>query len=308
MQRNYTLIIFFSFKSEYFVQYFQTGSFQLFVNGYKDADYWLRRFEQEPLAQKVQNNFQLEFEKLVVLDYIIRNTDRGNDNWLIRYEQPKLTNVGRNHHSQMASMTSSQSSTSKIPFRNHYIHPVAIDDQMHDLPLDDDFGGMSSGSNKSSDSAISVHSNNELIGASSSGLGQSTDERKAQNSIEDDWHLVQLPKIEIAAIDNGLAFPFKHPDSWRAYPYHWAWLPQAKIPFSNAIKNHVLPLLSDMNFVEELCSDLYELFKQDKGFDKRLFERQMAVMRGQILNLTQALKDNKSPVQLVQMPAVIVER
>jgi hypothetical protein len=34
----------------------------------------------------------------------------------------------------------------------------------------------------------------------------------------------------------------------------------------------------------------------------------MSVMRGQILNLTQALKDGKSPVQLVQMPAVIVER
>lgn len=31
-------------------------------------------------------------------------------------------------------------------------------------------------------------------------------------------------------------------------------------------------------------------------------------MRGQILNLTQALKDGKSPVQLVQMPAVIVEK
>lgn len=34
----------------------------------------------------------------------------------------------------------------------------------------------------------------------------------------------------------------------------------------------------------------------------------MSVMRGQILNLTQALKDSKSPVQLVQMPAVIVEK
>ena len=34
----------------------------------------------------------------------------------------------------------------------------------------------------------------------------------------------------------------------------------------------------------------------------------MSVMRGQILNLTQALRDGKSPVQLVQMPAVIVER
>lgn len=48
--------------------------------------------------------------------------------------------------------------------------------------------------------------------------------------------------------------------------------------------------------------------QQDKGFDRSLFERQMSVMRGQILNLTQALKDGKSPVQLVQMPAVIVEK
>ena len=27
------------------------------------------------------------------------------------------------------------------------------------------------------------------------------------------------PKIYVAAIDNGLAFPFKHPDSWRACKY-----------------------------------------------------------------------------------------
>lgn len=39
-----------------------------------------------------------------------------------------------------------------------------------------------------------------------------------------------------------------------------------------------------------------------------MFERQMSVMRGQILNLKQALTDRKSPVQLVQMPSVIVER
>lgn len=53
---------------------------------------------------------------------------------------------------------------------------------------------------------------------------------------------------------------------------------------------------------------LFIAFQQDKGFDRHMFERQMSVMRGQILNLTQALKDCKSPVQLVQMPAVIVER
>ena len=44
-------------------------------------------------------------------------------------------------------------------------------------------------------------------------------------------------------------------------PYHWAWLPQAKIPFSPMIRDHLLPLLSDMNFVQELCDGLYELFK-----------------------------------------------
>ncbi|EEC01224.1 phosphatidylinositol 4-kinase type-II, putative, partial [Ixodes scapularis] len=116
------------------------------------------------------------------------------------------------------------------------------------------------------------------------------------------------PETRIAAIDNGLAFPFKHPDSWRAYPYHWAWLPMAKVPFSAETRDLVLPQLSDMNFVQEMCDELHVLFKRDPGFDGNLFEKQMSVMRGQILNLNQALKDGKSPVQLVQLPAVIVER
>ncbi|XP_062069098.1 phosphatidylinositol 4-kinase type 2-beta [Lepus europaeus] len=198
------------------------GSFQLFVEGYKEAEYWLRKFEADPLPENIRKQFQSQFERLVVLDYIIRNTDRGNDNWLIRYEKEKC-------------------------------------DKKTDLE-------------------------------------------------ESNWINDKESLIKIAAIDNGLAFPFKHPDEWRAYPFHWAWLPQAKVPFSEEIRNLILPYISDMNFVQDLCEDLYELFKTDKGFDKATFESQMSVMRGQILNLTQALKDGKSPVQLVQMPCVIVER
>lgn len=231
----------------------KTGSFQLFVDGYKDADYWLRRFEQEPLPARLGQKFQLQFERLVVLDYIIRNTDRGNDNWLIKYDQPTIL------------PTSPTSPNGASP---------------------NGFGMQNGGSNG-------------FMPRSSTRL---------EMTEHTDWNLVQLPEIRIAAIDNGLAFPFKHPDSWRAYPYHWAWLPQAKQPFSQDIRDLILPSLSDLNFVEELCNELYELFRQDKGFDRGLFERQMSVMRGQILNLTQALKDGKSPVQLVQMPAVIVER
>ncbi|KAJ1526368.1 hypothetical protein ONE63_009514 [Megalurothrips usitatus] len=204
------------------------GSFQMFVEGFKDADYWLRRFETEPLSPKLQTEFQNHFERLVVLDYIIRNTDRGNDNWLIKYDQPSLNSRASSRGGEMEDAT--------------------------------------------------------------------------------EWNVVELPLISLAAIDNGLAFPFKHPDSWRAYPYHWAWLPQAKVPFSQAIGDQLLPLIGDMNYVQDLCDDLYHLFKQDKGFDRHLFERQMSVMRGQILNLKQALTDRKSPVQLVQMPSVIVER
>lgn len=198
------------------------GSFQLFVEGYREADYWLRRFEAEPLPENIRKQLQSQFERLVVLDYVIRNTDRGNDNWLIKYENPGEREQGQKDTEW----------------------PEA-----------------------SSDSCI-----------------------------------------KIAAIDNGLAFPFKHPDEWRAYPFHWAWLPQAKVAFSQETRDLVLSRLSDMNFVQDLCEDLYEMFKADKGFDKTMFERQMSVMRGQILNLTQALKDGKSPIQLVQMPRVVVER
>jgi len=208
----------------------KVGSFQTFVSGFKDADFWLRRFDSENLPANTAKDFQFQFEKLVVLDYIIRNTDRGNDNWLIKYEKPDASDKSKTY-------------------------------------------GVAGG--------------------------------------EDDdtlWIPPSEPAVAVAAIDNGLAFPFKHPDEWRAYPYHWAWLPFAKTPFSEEIKELVLSAISDMNFVQEICDELFELFSSDKGFDRDVYEKQMSVMRGQILNLTQALKDGKSPVQLVQMPVVIVER
>ncbi|XP_041921263.1 phosphatidylinositol 4-kinase type 2-alpha-like [Alosa pseudoharengus] len=196
----------------------KVGSFQLFVEGHKDADYWLRRFEAEPLPEMTNRQLQLQFERLVVLDYIIRNTDRGNDNWLIKY----------------------------------------------DCPAD-------------------------------------------KGSKDEEWVMVKEPIVKLAAIDNGLAFPLKHPDSWRAYPFYWAWLAQAKVPFSQDIRELVLPKLTDPAFIRDLEEDLYELFKKDPGFDRGQFHKQLAVMRGQILNLSQALKEERSPLQLVQMPPVVVE-
>lgn len=60
--------------SKYSSLMFQVGSFQLFVEGYKEADYWLRKFETDPLPENTRKEFQSQFERLVILDYVIRNT------------------------------------------------------------------------------------------------------------------------------------------------------------------------------------------------------------------------------------------
>ncbi|CAD6499918.1 BgTH12-04023 [Blumeria graminis f. sp. triticale] len=38
-------------------------------------------------TEKTKNSFREELEKLVILDYIMRNTDRGLDNWMIKVDQ-----------------------------------------------------------------------------------------------------------------------------------------------------------------------------------------------------------------------------
>jgi phosphatidylinositol 4-kinase type 2 len=114
--------------------------------------------------------------------------------------------------------------------------------------------------------------------------------------------------INIAAIDNGLAFPYKHPDEWRAYPFYWIWHPLAQAPFSENISQLVLDKLKNSQFTQSLIDDLRALFSADKGFDQDIFDKQIAVMRGQILNLTNAIEQHKSPWQLVHMPPVTIER
>ena len=103
-----------------------------------------------------------------MLDYIIRNTDRGNDNWLIKFKKPPPS------------------------------------------PVTTPRGGVGDTQAQGGENAAL----NSGAGTSSHLIGQ--------NKMVTD-------EIDVSAIDNGLAFPIKHPDSWRAYPYHWAWLPCAKV-------------------------------------------------------------------------------
>ncbi|KAI3380147.1 hypothetical protein SNEBB_006914 [Seison nebaliae] len=221
---------------------FKTGSLQTFVKDYQDAATFYRRYDTVNEPSAVNDRFNFLFEKLVCLDYLIRNTDRGHDNWLVKYQKYDFDKEIMSHNSRY-------SNAEKLSQKSKIIQEL--------------------------------------------------------NLIEHDNEYYEM---NVAAIDNGLAFPFKHPDEWRTYPYHWAWLAQAKNPFSKQIQDLLIHKLEKFEFVQEIIDELFEKFKNDKSFDMIMFERQMSVLRGQVLNLVNALKEGKTPIQLVQMPGVYVDR
>ena len=59
-----------------FFFFLKLGSFQLFVENFVDADVFLKKIESEPISAELTTKFQRQFEKLVILDYIIRNTGK----------------------------------------------------------------------------------------------------------------------------------------------------------------------------------------------------------------------------------------
>ena len=204
------------------------GSFQLFMHDYTTASTFLRQGPQMltegrlprdratgGLDNSLQRSFQDQFERMIILDYIMRNTDRGLDNWMIK---------------------------------------------VFETEDEEDSAGTTS-----------------------------TDKR------DDDIVMVGHPRISVAAIDNGLSFPFKHPDEWRIYNFGWSFLPAARVPFSEATLQRNLPMLTDPHWWDRLIADLRRVAKMDADFDEKLFKRQVAVMKGQSYNIIQILKRSAGP-------------
>lgn len=213
------------------------GSFQMFVENFKEAKEVMPQFEaaQKLVGPEMQAAFQREFERLVILDYAIRNTDRSLENWMV-------------HFSWQA------------------------DNETETENGNDD---------------SKEYSDFEMI-------PKTTKNRK--------------PVVKIAAIDNGLAFPYKHPDNWRTYPYSWASLKCAVEPFSDQTCAEFIPILSDPNSWDSIIESLRQLFQADPfEYDPRVFEKQMAIMRGQLHNILEALIKRQSPLDLVQMPLLLIE-
>lgn len=145
----------------------------------------MRKFEAEPLPENTNRQLQLQFERLVVLDYIIRNTGMWSTT------QHNLCSHG---------WSISFNSIYVFLFRQRKRQLVAQVRLSNGLCREQGEDSLDKTQLfKDSDSS------RVLISSCYSAPLQDTE-----------WVVVKDPIIKLAAIDNGLAFPLKHPDSWRA--------------------------------------------------------------------------------------------
>lgn len=223
---------------------FKIGSFQMFLNGYIEAQQFFSLYPlptdidklpvskvleveaDQPIdrlslqfrwTREVIQQFQEQLEKLVILDYIMRNTDRGADNWMIKLEWRELSSTG---------------TLKKV-----------------------------------------------------------------------------YPYLRIGAIDSGLAFPWKHPDGWRSFPFGWLFLPYTIIgqPFSNKTRQHYLALLTSSYWWEQTIIKLRNIFEQDADFKERMWLKQVAVLKGQAFNLVEVLRiPQAGPLELTRRKRVLI--
>ncbi|BFZ59411.1 Phosphatidylinositol 4-kinase LSB6 [Saitoella coloradoensis] len=218
-------------------------------------------------TEALQQNFREELEKLVILDYMMRNTDRGLDNWMIKV-------CYHNHEPKV------------VPSRPEAAQAQSAPSSLLDMEGEGDYHMTS----------LASSANGGLNSASAGGSRSSSSQ-------------VPVPHIHVGAIDNSLAFPWKHPDEWRSYPFGWLFLPVSLIgkPFSQKTRDHFLPLLTSPEWWKDTTKQLRALFSQDTDFQERMFAKQMAVLKGQAWNVVETLKQaDQGPLDLTRRVRVLV--
>lgn len=209
---------------------------------------------------QLQQSMREQLEKLVILDYVMRNTDRGLDNWMIKID----------HGHQEATIVAAAPGKRK---------------------------------DNAGDTSIAAD------GDAAQANGYTREEPMSTTSRSSSPTVVAEASVSLGAIDNSLSWPWKHPDAWRSYPFGWLFLPVSLIgqPFSEATRQHFLPLLTSKQWWMETQRELRKCFMLDADFQERMFAKQMAVMKGQAWNVVETLKTpDHGPLELTRRTRVCV--
>ncbi|CAG8731144.1 12928_t:CDS:2, partial [Acaulospora colombiana] len=198
---------------------------------------------------ELQLQFREQFEKLVILDYLMRNTDRGFDNWMIKYCDKDERDCFTSTPPKSMTMKAPDVSSTKTPSNNQEIQPH------EDVIL------------PSSAEPLREMNYKDITSES---LQETSVSENSGSNVRAEPYFIPYPHIHIAAIDNGLSFPFKHPDKWRSYPYGWSFLPEALIgqPFTANTRKHFLTLLTDPKWWKDTVYELGSFFSIDDDFDE----------------------------------------
>ncbi|KAI9846604.1 MAG: phosphatidyl inositol kinase [Sclerophora amabilis] len=218
----------------------------------------------------LQQSFREELEKLVILDYIMRNTDRGLDNWMIKVDW----------HQEKASIVAEAPKMNGHASESYPPRPVSE-------RLD----------------------SSDFSGTPPTNPYRLQEPMKAVSRSTTPVHGVHGPSISVGAIDNSLSWPWKHPDAWRSFPFGWLFLPVSLIgqPFSQKTRDHFLPLLTSTKWWTQTQISLRHVFSQDSDFKEKMFARQIAVMKGQAWNVVETLKTpDHGPLELTRRARVCV--
>ncbi|EXJ82524.1 hypothetical protein A1O3_06337 [Capronia epimyces CBS 606.96] len=217
---------------------------------------------------RIKQAFREELEKLVILDYIMRNTDRGLDNWMIKIdwkteevslvvEPPKENGTARDGdtttQSKSVSPARPESNTSR-PYRRYETM-----ESRSGTP-----------SNARDDSHLTIK-----LGA-------------IDNSLSWPW---KHP-------DAWRSFPF----GWLFLP-----VSLIGQPFSKKTREHFLPLLTSTAWWSQTQLALRRVFALDADFKESMFARQIAVMKGQAWNVVETLKqEDHGPLELTRRTRICV--
>lgn len=247
------------------------GSFQLYVHGFGTSDDALERLKTIEDIE-IHRQFQLELERMIVLDYVIGNSDRTLNNWLVHIS------FNSNHSSFSINTANSPDAYENKSGKNGQFLVSINENKMNDEKSVDQY---------------------EVLTGERASIFTGQDENR-----------IDSRRLKIACIDNGLAFPVRHPKKKEILPFttthSWSVLPQAQIPFSEGLKSRLLPILSDPMVWEVLVSRLRPIFLIDQDFCERTFKNQMSVMRGQLYNLVLSLRSDESPIQLLNREPLTV--
>ncbi|TFK20970.1 phosphatidyl inositol kinase [Coprinopsis marcescibilis] len=219
-------------------------------------------------SQGLQQSFREELEKLVILDYLMLNTDRGADNYMIKYCEGDHTLVDvaptRSVRVEMPAMSElRRSDSSGSP--NHSASTSA-------QPISSSMPSLSRTTTHQTDFRRKPHVH---IAAIDNSLSFPHEHPQGWRSYTYGW--LFLPVSIIGR------------------------------PFSEKTRNHFLPLLTSKTWWEETTYQLEKLFAVDPDFHPKMFARQLAVIKGQAWNIVQSLKhDDEGPLELTRRIKVLV--